>query len=44
MNKGLKYNKELHGTGDDWLFEHCHIYHIFYNAVALGLLDMNTTM
>ena len=23
MNKGLKYNKEVRGTGDDWLFERC---------------------
>ena len=23
MNKGLKYNKEVRGTSDDWLFEHC---------------------
>ena len=23
MNKGLKYNKEVRGTGHDWLFERC---------------------
>ena len=26
MNKGLKYNKEVRGTGDDWLFERCRTY------------------
>ena len=24
MNKGLKYNKKVRGTGDDWQFERCH--------------------
>ena len=23
MNKGLKYNKEVRGTGDDWQSECC---------------------
>ena len=23
MNKGLKYNREVRGTGDDWQFECC---------------------